>query len=86
MGPNIHGYNKGASTHGEGRGSVAEELRTDGVQVFTNGVRAPPLSCVSVGVANGEKEARLSHTPQFLNLFVSILVTTATLIELLVHV
>lgn len=83
----IHEFNKGASTHWEGRGSVVEEPRTDRVQVSTNGVWAPPLSsCVSVAVAHGEKEARLSHTPQFPNLFISTLVTTATLIELLVHV
>lgn len=68
---------KGARTSGEGnpvkaesgRGSL-DKPRAEGVQVFTDGVRAPPLSsCISAGVAHGEKEACLSYTPRFLNLF-----------------
>ena len=39
------------------RGSLAEPTsQAEGVRVFTNGLRAPPLSCLSAGGAHAEKE------------------------------
>lgn len=40
------------------RGSLAEPTsQAEGVRVFTSGLRAPPLFCLSAGGAHGEKEA-----------------------------
>lgn len=40
--------------------------RAEGVQAFTSGVRACPLSsCISSGVVHSEKEACLNYAPTF---------------------
>lgn len=59
--------------------------RAEGVQAFTSGARACPLSsCISSGVAHGEKEACLSHTPTFPWFFILFIIIIIMVIRVMV--